>query len=99
MAVTKKKLRKRIRKLEEELRKTGHEAYYAEEVCRAVGEVLDPANKFVREDREARLINLYTQWKKEVPQPPFRGIHFDLCSRISAGPLRFEWQDEQGYWH
>ena len=95
---SKKTLHNRIRELEDELQKTGHQAYFAEQVCYWVGQVLDPANKFLLAHRQEQLVKTYALWKKEVPQVPWRGVFFTL-RKCDLGELQIEWLDTEGFWH
>jgi hypothetical protein len=96
----KKKLRKQIAELEEQLRVTARQAHYAEVVCHWAGEMLDPASKYVLRQRQQQFAAAYKRWKEEVPHVPWRGIFFpgDWMSEPSEWP-RAEWMDAEGYWH
>ena len=96
---TKKKLRKQIGKLEEELRETVRQARYAENVCYWVGQTLEPKNEYVLRNRKERLEKAYARWKKEVPYLPWRGVCVDFDTPEVGEWLVIEWQDTDGYWH
>ena len=95
----KKKLRARMRELEEQLRVTARQAHYAEVTCYWAGEMLNPASKYVLSQRQGQLEAAYKQWREEVPEVPWRGIFMDLEKRGLAECPRMEWQDTEGYWH
>ena len=95
----KKELRARIRDLEGQLQETVRQAHYAEQVCRCAGQLLDPANKYVSDNRCELLREAYERWKKEVPHVPYRGIFWDGEVRAFGEWPRVEFKDSEGYWH
>jgi len=95
----KKKLKRRVRKLEEELRLMARQAHYAEVVCWWVGQYLDPKSRFVLDNRRTGMALAYKRWKQEVPQPPYRGVFWSDFRAEFCNCPRAEWQDAAGYWH